>query len=134
MEKSIKGTFAGLMTPFVGGKVDYEAFEKQVQRLSGSGISGYVVNGSTAEFVYMSEEEKKRVVEIVAQNRDADKKIIVSGCSANLVDTLAICQHAKDVNADAMLVCPPYYFKSTRDEVKAFFETVAHAQADGAAV
>ncbi len=125
MEKSIKGTYAVLMTPFVGGRVNYGAFERQVQRLSGTGVSGYVVNGSTAEFVHMSDEEKKRVVEIVARNRDKDKKIIVSGCRANLVDTLDICRHAKFTGADAMLVCPPYYFKYTREEIKDFCQKLA---------
>ena len=58
MNKRVNGTSAMLMTPFYGDKVAYNTFEKQVERLHGSGIAGYVVNGSTAEFVHLSKEEK----------------------------------------------------------------------------
>ena len=125
MNKRVNGTFAVLMTPFCGDKVDYDTFEKQVERLRGSGIAGYVVNGSTAEFVHLSKEEKKRVVEIVASHADPDKKIIVSACEPNLADTYEICRHAKEAGAFAMLVCPPYYFRYTRQEIQEYYMALA---------
>ena len=59
MSKIIKGPFAVLMTPFVNEKVDEKSFIEQVKRVNGTGVSGFVVNGSTAEFIQLSIEEQK---------------------------------------------------------------------------
>lgn len=125
MKKYLNGTFAVLMTPFNGDKVDFDAFAQQVIRLHGTGIAGYVVNGSTAEFVQLSHNEKKYLAEIVAKHKDPDKKLIISACEPNLADNYAICAHAKTVNADAVLVCPPYYFKYTAEERKNYYRELA---------
>ena len=125
MNKLIKGPFAVLMTPFVDGKLDQVSFVKQVKRVNGTGVSGFVTNGSTAEFVQLSLEEQMLVTELVAKNKDYDKKLIVSACTGNAVDTLTLAKHAKSVGADAILVCPPYYFKYTQKEREEYFITVA---------
>lgn len=126
MQKNINGTFSVLMTPFIGKRVHYDSFTKQVLRLSGTGVAGYVVNGSTAEFVHLSKEEKKELVEITAENKDMDKKLIVSACETNIADTLDICEHAKSAGADAVLTCPPYYFTHTREEREAYYLELAN--------
>lgn len=125
MSKIIKGPFAVLMTPFVKEKVDEKSFIEQIKRVNGTGVSGFVVNGSTAEFIQLSIEEQKKMTELVAKYKDADKKIIVSACTGNAVDTVNIAKHAKTVGADAILVCPPYYFKFTPKEREEYFTTVA---------
>ncbi|MBQ2931564.1 MAG: dihydrodipicolinate synthase family protein [Clostridia bacterium] len=125
MKKRINGVFSVLMTPFDGNRVDYDVFAKQVQRLSGTDVAGYVVNGSTAEFVHLTKEEKKKLVETVTLNRDPDKLVVVSACEPNIADTYDICAHAAAVNADAMLVCPPYYFKHTTEEIKQYYTELA---------
>lgn len=125
MEKYISGPFAVLLSPFKNGKLDEDSFIKQVKRLSGTKISGYVVNGSTAEFIAMSIEEQKKATELVAKYGDKDKKIVVSACTGNAVDTIEICNHAKSVGAFAVLVCPPYYLKYTPKEREAYFNKVA---------
>lgn len=125
MNKYLNGTFAVLMTPFCGNQVDEDAFVRQIKRLSGSGIAGYVVNGSTAEFVHLSRGEQMRMADLVAQHKDADKKMIVSACEANLSDTLEICCHAKEAGADAVLTCPPYYFQYNQAEIRAYYEELA---------
>ena len=121
MNKIINGPFAVLMTPFVGAIVNEEAFIKQIERVNGTGISGFVVNGSTAEFVQLSIETQKKATELVAKYKADDKKMIVSACTGNVVDTVDIAKHAKTVGADAVLVCPPYYFKYTKQEREQYF-------------
>ena len=125
MSKLIKWPFAVLMTPFVDGKIDQASFVKQVKRANGTGISGFVSNGSTAEFIQLSLEEQMLATELVAKNKACDKKLIVSACTGNAVDTITLAKHAKSVGADAILVCPPYYFKFTAKEREEYYLTVA---------
>ena len=61
MKMKIKGPYAVLMTPFDGETVDGEAFVNQIKRLNDTDLSGYVVNGSTSEFIQLSPDEQKRM-------------------------------------------------------------------------
>ncbi len=126
MRKFLKGPFAVLMTPFKNGKLDEDVFIKQVKRVNGTGVSGFVVNGSTAEFIQLSIEEQKRAIQLVAENKDADKKLIASACTGNAVDTVDVAKYAKSVGADAILVCTPYYFTYSMQDKKQYFLDVAN--------
>ena len=123
--KRLTGPFSVLMTPFKGVKIDETAYEKQVQRLNDSGVSGYVTNGSTGEFIQLSLDEQMHISALTAKLKKEDKTLIVSACTGNLVDTMKICRHAGEIGADAALVCPPYYFKYTAKEREEYFTKVA---------
>ena len=123
--KHITGPYAVLMTPFAGEKIDEHAFAEQVKRVNGTGVAGFVTNGSTAEFPFLSLQEQMKMTELTARAAGAGKKLIVSACTANAADTLRLCRHAASVGAEAVLVCQPYYFKYTQAEREAYFTTVA---------
>jgi dihydrodipicolinate synthase/N-acetylneuraminate lyase len=125
MNKLINGPFAVLMTPFVGDKIDEEAFIAQIKMANDSKISGFVSNGSTAEYIQLSLEEQMYVSELVAKHKAADKKLIVSACTGNIADTVKLCQHAGKIGADAVLTCPPYYFKYPVNEREEYYNKVA---------
>ena len=125
MSKLLKGPFAVLMTPFVGDKIDEEAFVAQIKMANGTGISGFVTNGSTAEYIQLSLEEQMRVSELTAKYKTKDKKMIVSACTGNIADTVKLCVHAGKIGADAVLVCPPYYFKYPKNEREEYYKKVA---------
>lgn len=123
--KKIKGPYSVLMTPFRDGKVDLQAYRKQIGRLNGTGISGYVVNGSTGEFVQMTLAEQTELIFAVAEEKAKDKKTVVSACTGNLADTCELCRRAEEAGADAVLVCPPYYFTYTKEDRLRYFERLA---------
>ncbi len=125
MKNTLGGAYAVLLTPFKDGQVDYDAFKKQVLRLQGSNIKGYMVNGSTAEYPILSFEEQSKLVKIVYELKDKNKTIIVGGCTANVQDSYKICLLAKEVEAEGVLVCPPYYFKYTAKEKEEFYTKLA---------
>ncbi len=125
MNEKLRGPFSVLMTPFCGDRVDKKAYIEQVERLNKSGVTGYVTNGSTGEFIQLSLEEQMEISEWTARAKATDKKLIVSACTGNLADTVKICRHAGSIGADAVLVCPPYYFKYTVKEREEYFTKVA---------
>ena len=125
MSKLLTGPFAVLMTPFVGTKIDEQAFISQIKLANDSGISGFVTNGSTAEYIQLSLEEQMYISELTAREKAKDKKLIVSACTGNIADTVRLCRHAGSIGADAVLVCPPYYFKFPANEREEYFKRVA---------
>lgn len=125
MNKLINGPFAVVMTPFDGDKVNEKLFREQIVRVNDSDVSGFVSNGSTAEYIQLSLEEQMRISEIIAKEKAKDKKLIVSACTGNIADTVKLCRHAGKIGADAVLVCPPYYFKYTKAEREEYYNQVA---------
>lgn len=125
MNEKLKGPFSVLMTPFKGERVDKKAYIEQVERLNGSEVAGYVTNGSTGEFIQLSLAEQMEISEWTANAKAKDKKLIISACTGNLADTVKICRHAGSIGADAVLCCPPYYFKYTAKEREEYFIKVA---------
>lgn len=125
MNEKLRGPFAVLMTPFVGGRVDKDAYLAQISRLNKSGVSGYVTNGSTSEFVQLSLDEQMEITAWTASHKSVNKRLVVSACTGNLVDTVRLCKHAGNIGADAALVCPPYYFKYTTNEREEYFMEIA---------
>lgn len=125
MNEKLKGPFSVLMTPFSGDKVDLSAYKSQVERLNDTAVSGYVTNGSTAEYIQLSLEEQMEISELVAKVKAPDKGLIVSACTGNLSDTVRLCRHAGEIGASAVLVCSPYYFKYTTSDLEEYFRAVA---------
>lgn len=127
MNKRITGPYAVLLTPFFYKSVNKQIFIEQIKMLNNSGISGYVSNGSTGEFIQLSLEEQMELTEIAAKEKSKDKKLVAGACTANYVDTLKLCNHAAKSGADAALICPPFYFKYSEEEREEYFVKVADA-------
>ena len=62
-----RGSLVALVTPFKAGQVDEEALRKNVRFQIENGTSGLVPCGTTGESPTLTEEELKRVVEIVVE-------------------------------------------------------------------
>ena len=125
MNKTLVGPYAVLMTPFKNNEVDYEAYEKQVVRLLDTDIAGFMVNGSTAEYVALSYEEEEKIAKLVYKLNNGKKKIILGACTANVYDSYKRCLLAKEIDAEGVLVCPLYYFKYSAKEREEFYTKLA---------
>jgi len=76
-----KGPYGVLLTPFTeDGKVDYNAFESELDFLLQSDIQGFFACGTTGEFVSLSPEENIELMKFTAK-RLAGKKQLLAGAS-----------------------------------------------------
>ena len=106
----LKGIFPPISTPFIGGRVAYDKLTENVKKWGKTGIRGYVVLGSNGEYVFLSEEEKRNVVETVTAASPDDKLIIAgTGCEST-EETLRLTHDAAERGAHAALVVTPHYF------------------------
>ena len=80
---NLNGIFPPITTPFVNQEVAYDKLAQNVEKLSVTGLRGMVVFGSNGEFVYLSNQEKRDIVETVAQSIPDDQYIIAgTGCES----------------------------------------------------
>lgn len=121
------GACTALVTPFLGGQVNYPMMERLLQRQLDSGIKAIVLGGTTGESPTLSDKEK---LELFRRGKAfvGDQALIICGTGSN--DTkhaLELSLAAQEVGADALLVVTPYYNKANPEGLCAHYLTIAHA-------
>ncbi|MCG8606148.1 4-hydroxy-tetrahydrodipicolinate synthase [bacterium] len=123
----LAGTFVALVTPFKEGQINEQKLRELVRFHVENGTDGIVPCGTTGESPTLSDEERKRVIEIVVEEAN-ERTMIVAGTGTNSTDkTIQATRHAKEAGADAALVITPYYNKPTQKGLYFHFEAVARA-------
>lgn len=109
---NLQGIFPPIPTPFIREKVAYDKLAFNVKKWNKTKIKGFVVLGSNGEYVYLSEEEKRKVVKTVIKEAAKDKLIIVgTGCESTR-ETIRLSKDCAQLGADAALVVNPSYYGS----------------------
>ena len=123
-DRKFTGCGTALLTPFKGEEVDYEAFAATVDWQVTTGVDFLVPLGTTGETPTLSDEEKRRVLDVAI--RHAAGRPVVAGVGSNSVGaTLANMRLLQD--ADAFLVVVPIYNKPPQRGMYAYFKAVAEA-------
>ncbi len=106
----LHGIFPPITTPFSEGKVAYDKLVSNVEKWNLTGLKGYVVLGSNGEYVYLSEEEKRRVVDTVVQAAADEMQVIAgTGCEST-TETVRLTEDCAKLGAHAALVVTPHYY------------------------
>jgi 4-hydroxy-2-oxoglutarate aldolase len=127
LNKPLEGIYVALTTPFIGEEISTAKMRENVRRLNGTGVSGFLVLGSTGESVSLSDGESLAMVEAVLEAAAPDKKILVGTARESTRETIAFANRLPDRGIAAALVRPPCYFKSkmTREALRAHYLAVA---------
>ncbi len=128
MKKRIDGVITALATPFnKSGEVCRKSFKRLLKDQLDQGVSGVVINGTTAESPTLDPNEVKMLFGL-AKAEIAGAIPIIVGTGSN--STAATCEFSKKVSGwkpDALLVVVPYYNKPPQRGLVAHFNAVAKA-------
>jgi len=125
---NLEGILPALVTPFKNEtEINEEALRHLVNFVIDEGVTGVVPVGTTGEFVYMSEEERKRALEIVVDEVDGRVPVIAGTGASSTMEAIRLSRHAEDVGANAALVVAPYYLLPADKGVYQHFYEVAKA-------
>jgi 4-hydroxy-2-oxoglutarate aldolase len=126
----LHGVFPPITTPFVNGKVTYDRLASNVEKWNLTGLKGFVVLGSNGEYVSLSEEEKRTVVDSVVQSA-ADEMLIIAGTGCeSTAETLRLTEDCAKLGAHAALVVTPHYYAGRMSEaalMKHYSEVADHS-------
>lgn len=120
-----EGAITAIVTPIKNGKHDEDAFRKHIDFQIENGIDGIVPCGTTGEAATMSHEEHKKFLSIATEHARGRTKVICGAGSNSTEEALELCEHAKKIKADAVLVVTPYYNKPTQEGLYRHFEFLA---------
>jgi len=122
-----QGILPALVTPFTedGKQVNEEALRNLVKHCIELGVSGLVPCGTTGEFVNMTTQEKKKVIDIVIDAANGKVKVVAGTGASGTDQALEMTKYAKDAGADAALIVTPYYLKPTDRGIYEHYDTIA---------
>lgn len=123
-EMLFKGCGTALVTPFIDGEVDYEAYAALIDRQVEAGVDFLVALATTGETPTLSAEEKVALLRLT-HGLAGGRKLIV-GCGSNSVNgTLANMELLAPYGVDAWLVVVPFYNKPTQEGLYQYFKAIA---------
>ena len=123
---SLQGIFVPNIAPYdASGRLNESELHRIVNWLIEKGVSGIYPNGSLGEFIRLSYEERKRVVEIVAKESNGRVPVLAGAAEANLELTLEMCQHCADVGCEAVSITGPYYYVLSQEAIESYFRKLA---------
>jgi len=129
MTRRFQGIYAALTTPFVEGEVSLDRLRENIRRYNDSGLAGYLVLGSTAESVSLSDEESASLVRTVREEASSGKMIIAGTARESTRLTIDFTRRMAHLGAQAALVRTPGFFRSqmTGEALQKHYAAVADA-------
>jgi len=122
----LKGIFTPNLVPFLDdGRINEGEFRRMINWLIEKGVSGLYPNGSTGEFIRLSFEERKRVIQIIAEETRRRVPILAGAAEANLTMILEACHAYADLGCAAVSVTGPYYYKVSQERIEHLFRELA---------
>jgi 4-hydroxy-tetrahydrodipicolinate synthase len=120
----LKGVFPALVTPFTKDEeIDDEGFKRLINHLLPN-VNGMVPCGTTGEFMYLSEKEKRHIIDLAIDAVGGKVPVIAgTGCSSTK-HTLELTQYAKDAGARAALIVSPFYLKPSFNELYEHYDSI----------
>ena len=113
MAIDLNGLLLPITTPFnIDGDIDFAALAANIQKWNGTGITGYVVLGSTGERVNLDEREFIQVIETARKAVPESMTLIVGAGQQSTRGTITEIERAAKAGAEAVLVITPHYYRS----------------------
>lgn len=125
---SFSGVFPYLVSPIdQSGAVMENVLTDLVDHLIEQGVHGLTPLGSTGEFAYLSQEQRRHVVDTVISANRGRVPVVAGVASTSVSDAVAQTEYMVDVGADGILAILEAYFPVSEEGVEAYFTAIAKA-------
>lgn len=84
-----------------------------------------LVCGAGGDFPVLTTHERKQVAESVADEVRGRVPIIVGAEHTSTLEVIELARHAVEIGADAIQVCPPYYYTPSHEDIFHHFEVIS---------
>jgi len=122
-----KGSITALITPFKNGAVDINRLIENVDFQIKNKTSGLLPCGTTGESPTLSNEEHKKVIQVVVKAAKGKVPVMAGTGSNSTEEAVELTKYAKKIGCDAALMVSPYYNKPTQKGIYLHFKKVADA-------
>lgn len=123
--KALEGIFVVMMSALEEEGVDERAMRHMVDHFVDAGVHGLVVLGSNGEYPYLSDEEKRQLIDVVVDQAKGRVAVIAGTGYMGTDQTIALTKHARDVGADAAMIALPIYYQLDFEDVKRHYQRIS---------
>jgi dihydrodipicolinate synthase/N-acetylneuraminate lyase len=125
-QSQLRGIFTPNLVPLdAAGEINEGELRRYVDWLIERGVHGLYPNGSTGEFTRFNAQERRRIIEIIADQTAGRVPILAGAAEANVKETLAACEHYHSLGCRAVAIVAPFYYKLSPQGVYAYFKEIA---------
>jgi 4-hydroxy-tetrahydrodipicolinate synthase len=123
------GIWAATTTPFdATGAVDYDALRHDLDRLTdGLQIDGIFCGGVMSEFWSLTDDERRRLVEVVVDGARGKCPVIAHTGQHSALQTIELTRHAQKAGADFAVIINPYYPPASDEGLYQWFRLVCRS-------
>ena len=122
----LRGIFTPNIVPLLpDGEINEPETRRYVDWLIDHGVHGLYPNGSTGEFTRFTAEERRRIIEIIADQARGRVPILAGAAEANTKETIKACEYYHQLGCRAVAIVSPFYFKLSPAGVYAYFKEIA---------
>jgi 4-hydroxy-tetrahydrodipicolinate synthase len=125
MEK-LRGTFVVMVTPFTKDEqLDEKGFRANIDWYIAEGIRGVICLGSTGEFASLSNEERRKVIDLTVDQVNGRVPVIAGTAAHSTRHTIEMTEYAKNVGVDTALIVAPFYGLPTQEDLYHHYKDIA---------
>lgn len=126
----LHGILPVLQLPFdgEGGLVESD-LRREVEFCIASGAHGVVVPALASEFMVLTDEERRRVVEVTVEAAVGRLPVVAGVSAPSTRGACAFARHAEAAGAAAVMALPPYIRRPGPDGVVAYYKALGEATA-----
>ena len=125
MEK-LRGTFVVMVTPFTKDEqLDEKGFRANIDWYIAEGIRGVIRLGSTGEFASLSNEERRKVIDLTVDQVNGRVPVIAGTAAHSTRHTIEMTEYAKNAGVDTALIVAPFYGLPTQEDLYHHYKDIA---------
>jgi 4-hydroxy-tetrahydrodipicolinate synthase len=109
--------------------VDLGAVHAHAQWLVEQGVEGICPVGTTGEFLYLAQQEKIRIVEIVVRASSGRVPVMAGVWALTAKERSFLCRSAEDAGAQAVFLPPPIYYPADDETIVQWYRDVRSTSA-----
>lgn len=131
MSGELRGILPVLQIPFSPGtpvnSIDEGSLRREVEFCLDCGVDGLVVPALASEFMVLTDDERRFVVEVVIEQAHGRVPVVANVAAASPNAAIAFARHAHGHGAAAVMALPPYVRRPALDGVFAYYAAIAAA-------
>jgi len=118
MGKPIEGIIPAVVTPFDENEhVDEAGFRKIINYLIESGVHGLFPVGSQGEFFSLTNEEKRRLMDIAVEEARGRVFVMPNTGAITTRESIELTQYAEKAGADCVSIITPFFISPNQEEL-----------------
>ena len=129
MASTFHGSYTVAVTPFTadGAGICARSLKSYLDWQMQCGVPGVILLGSTGEFLTITDDERRLLVETAVEHVNGRMDILVGTMNAYTPRAVRYSREAEEIGANGLMVIPPYYYTPTEDEIFQYYRAISEA-------